>query len=380
MKNYRIIVPKDLEIRIQDLDRDFVPFVISLNPEYEPECYLPPEDLVTNFSVFRNLKFPDISLRSLKKYKTEELIDIHINMKNKGTFSASIDCATSLLDLKIELCDRFYRHCELCARRCGVNRYKEKGVCGLNEEAYFIETYNNLAEEAPINPSLTNVLFGCGLRCVACQNHHLVYGSPRELLDAGRARILNGSIWENEIIGQSTNTIQFTGGNPWENTLAILKFMKEAPKSLSKPIGLNVNAMATEYSAMLFDGVIDFLLLDVKCGNTKCSERITGFSGYLEAAVNSLTLFSTQNVKMIVRILIYPEHFTCCVEPILKEILAPFRDKIWISVLDQYTPLFNAMDEFMKRPSKKEIADTKELVAKLGYKDIKKNPEKFWSL
>lgn len=380
MRNYRIIVPKDLNIRIQDLDQDIASLVISLNPEYKPECCLPPEDLTSNFSIIRKLIAPDISLRSLKKLKTEELIDIHENMKDVGTFVPAMENAASILDLKIELCERFYRHCELCARKCGVNRYKEKGICALGEEAYFIETYNNLAEEAPINPSLTNVLFGCGLRCVACQNHHLVYGFPQDMLDAGKARILDSSIWGDEIIGQSTNTIQFTGGNPWENTLGILKFMREAPENLNKPIGLNANAMATEYSAILYDGVIDFILLDVKCGNNKCSERITGFSEYVEAAINSLALFSTQNVKIIVRILIYPEHFVCCVEPILKEILAPFRDKIWISILDQYTPLFNARDEFMKRPSKKEIAATKELVEKLGYRDIKKNPKKFWSV
>lgn len=73
---------------------------------------------------------------------------------------------------------RAYAHlqeCNLCPRKCGVNRYKETGLCLIGAEKTKV---NVIAPHFGEEPCITgfsgsgSVFFsGCNLRCVFCQNH-----------------------------------------------------------------------------------------------------------------------------------------------------------------------------------------------------------------
>lgn len=67
------------------------------------------------------------------------------------------------------------QNCNLCPRKCGVNRYKETGVCLIGAETAKV---NVIAPHFGEEPCITgyrgsgSVFFsGCNLRCVFCQNH-----------------------------------------------------------------------------------------------------------------------------------------------------------------------------------------------------------------
>jgi putative pyruvate formate lyase activating enzyme len=78
-----------------------------------------------------------------------------------------------------------YRSCELCPRRCGVNRTAGKaGFCGEGARMRIAAIEAHLGEEPPIsgmNGSGTVFFSGCSLRCLYCQNYQISHeGRGRE--------------------------------------------------------------------------------------------------------------------------------------------------------------------------------------------------------
>ena len=65
------------------------------------------------------------------------------------------------------------KNCELCPRKCHVNRYLEKGFCGAGNRVK-IAYYSLHKWEEPVisgnNGSGTVFFSNCNLRCMYCQN------------------------------------------------------------------------------------------------------------------------------------------------------------------------------------------------------------------
>ena len=65
------------------------------------------------------------------------------------------------------------KKCYLCPRKCGVNRYKEKGYCKSNNRIKLAYYSLHKWEEPPISGkrgSGTIFFSNCNMRCVYCQN------------------------------------------------------------------------------------------------------------------------------------------------------------------------------------------------------------------
>ena len=75
----------------------------------------------------------------------------------------------------LELFD--YRHCELCPRRCGVDRtVGQRGFCGEGVQLRIASIGAHFGEEPPLvgqNGSGTVFLTGCSCGCFFCQNYQL---------------------------------------------------------------------------------------------------------------------------------------------------------------------------------------------------------------
>jgi putative pyruvate formate lyase activating enzyme len=74
----------------------------------------------------------------------------------------------------------YYKACELCPRRCGVDRTAGKvGLCGEGARLRIAAIEPHLGEEPPIsgkNGSGTVFFSGCSLRCLFCQNYQISQG------------------------------------------------------------------------------------------------------------------------------------------------------------------------------------------------------------
>ena len=95
--------------------------------------------------------------------------------------------------------------------------------------------------------------------------------------------------------------------------------------------------------------------------------------------MNLLEALMSQNEKVIIRILVLPNHVECCHRRVL-EWLSYYRDNIWISILDQYIPEHMAREfrDINRRPTSQEIKEVENLVQKYGLRDIKEHPDDFW--
>src|SRR3990170_7356817 len=78
---------------------------------------------------------------------------------------------------RIEILNQSLSSCQLCPRRCKVNRLKdEKGICKTGRLAYVSSFGTHFGEEAPLvgtNGSGTIFFTHCNLGCIFCQNYDI---------------------------------------------------------------------------------------------------------------------------------------------------------------------------------------------------------------
>ena len=79
------------------------------------------------------------------------------------------------------------KSCTLCPRKCGVNRYKETGVCGANDKIKVAYYHLHMWEEPIISGdkgSGTIFFSYCNLKCIFCQNYKIsTKGYGREITE-----------------------------------------------------------------------------------------------------------------------------------------------------------------------------------------------------
>lgn len=263
----------------------------------------------------------------------------------------------SVLALKTELAFRLLRDCQLCARRCGVDRTRNKlGVCSLGIQAVVAEHFVHIGEESVINPSLLLSLAGCGLRCRYCQQGQLL--NPAGVTGTS----LDPSLWK-ALDVQGARSLSFVGGNPDESVYAILRFLGSMPGDWSLPIVWNNHAYSTPETLSLLHGVADAYVPDFKYGSEGCGQRVSGVENYPATAEQAIRIMLDQHVPVIVRLLVLPGHHDCCHIPVLKRLARMNESNLFLSIRGQYCPdwKITARDgELARRTSLNEVEAVRE--------------------
>jgi putative pyruvate formate lyase activating enzyme len=248
------------------------------------------------------------------------------------------------------------------------------GKCGLKEKAYCSPPFIHICEEPPVTPAINTKMFGCGMRCIYCQAYEHIEGwqTNPELME------LDQKVW-GLMEWKRPNAIEFVGGDPTVSLAGILDFLACAPRGFSLPVIWDDSSYGSGKTYNLLEGVVDVWLPDFRYGNNACAKRLSGVDHYWETATAALQIMMKQNARTIVRILVLPSHVRCCNIRVL-EWLSQFRDRIWISVLDQYIPEWKAAGhrEIGRTPTKEEIMEVKEVVRRFGLRDVNESPEGFW--
>lgn len=307
------------------------------------------------------------NLSVLNKMSEGRLWEIHHHaMERFRSGRGALRCGNeaTILHLKIELAQRMLSHCMICGHRCGVDRIAgQKGICRLGAEAVVAEHFVHIGEEPPINPSLLVSLAGCGLRCRYCQQAALL--DPAEV-DGAR---LDASLWQ-LLDAEGARSLSFVGGNPDESLYAVLCFLLSAQEDWRLPIAWNCHGYAMPESLMLLDGVVDVWLPDFKYGDPICGWRLSRAQNYPRIALSAVGAMLSQNVPVIVRMLVLPGHLECCHIPVLEN-LAQLPEKEWlrISVRGQYCPDWQIGEDcaaMNRRPSADEVKAVQAKVEELG--------------
>lgn len=254
------------------------------------------------------------------------------------------------------------KNCMLCPRNCGINRYLDKGFCKCNSKLKVSLATLYFYEEPPIsgtNGSGTIFFSNCNLKCCYCQNNEI--SKKGKGLELSITRLSEIMLELQEKKAHNINLVTPTMYVP-QIIKAIIKAKK---KGLIIPIIYNCSGYEKKETIQLLDGLIDVYLPDFKYFNDDYGKKYSGVNNYSFYAKESLKEMVKQTgpcqfdenglIKkgVIVRHLILPTLYNDS-KDILKYLYETYQDNIYISIMNQYTPIGNIKYQELNQPIRKD--------------------------
>lgn len=244
--------------------------------------------------------------------------------------------------------NRLLDKCMLCPRKCGVNRNKGKiGFCHASNKIKIAKAYLHKWEEPPItgeNGSGTIFFSNCNLRCLFCQNYYI--GEEGNGVEISVDRFSEICL---DLQGRGATNINLV--TPTHYVPLIIDGIKLAKsRGLTIPIVYNSSGYENVDTIKLLDGIVDVYLPDFKYFNDELAMKYSKCDNYFENASSSLKEMVRQKPEcifddngiiksgVIVRHLLIPEMENDS-KKILKYLYDTYEDKIYISIMNQYTPV-----------------------------------------
>lgn len=270
--------------------------------------------------------------------------------------------------------------CEICPRKCKVNRFSENlGYCRCNDKIKIALVSLHKFEEPCIsgkNGSGTIFFSNCNLSCIYCQNYKISQKglgreiSVSELADIFLSQQKNGA----ENINLVTPTMYVT------QIIEALKIAKS--KGLTLPIIYNTNGYENVETIKLLNGYIDVYLPDFKYFFNELGEKFSNVKNYFENASKAilemyyqvgLPVFNKDGMilkGLIVRHLILPGE-TENTKQVLNWIRENLPQKTYISVMSQYFPTYKAkeLDILNRKITYEEFTDIQNHIEYLGFEN-----------
>ncbi|MFQ6009574.1 MAG: radical SAM protein [Candidatus Aenigmatarchaeota archaeon] len=241
------------------------------------------------------------------------------------------------------------KNCELCERKCHVNRTAgQLGVCRVGGKPIISSAFTHMGEEPFLVPSFTIFFMGCTFQCQFCQNYEIsqwketgIPTTPEEI-----ARLIDQN--------RDCRNVNFVGGDPVPNLPFILDSLQHVKADI--PTVWNSNFYMSERSMQLLKGMIDIYLSDWKYGNNKCGERLSKVKSYWDFVKRNHDL-AFKDSELVIRHLILPNHFECCTKPILEYIAKNYKKKVIVNIMPQYRPqwLAHRYPEIARFPKHEEL-------------------------
>ena len=243
--------------------------------------------------------------------------------------------------------------CDLCPRKCLVDRKKgEKGICGQTEKLKVARAALHFWEEPCISGDAGSgaVFFsGCPLHCVFCQNENIANGTVGKEISVERLAEIFLELQE-----KGANNINLvTPGHFVPQITKALDLAKQ--EGLKLPIVYNTSSYETVETIKRLEGYVDIYLPDFKYMSPGLSKKYSHAPDYAEVAKAAIAEMVRQTGKavfvngdednLILRGTIV-RHLTLpgCMEDsmqILKYLHETYGDTIYISIMNQFTPLSN---------------------------------------
>lgn len=270
----------------------------------------------------------------------------------------------SLLDLKIEIARRILENCHYCEIRCGADRFKGPGACGVDATSHISSEFLHMGEEPELIPSHTIFFEGCTFECVYCQNWSIairVSGravDPEAIARAIELRHRQGSV-----------NVNFVGGDPTPHLRTILNIINHT--SINIPAVWNSNMYMTPESMKLLEGTIDVYLADFRYGNDRDAEHYSSAKNYWKVTTRNF-LIAREQAELLVRHLVLPGHVECCTVPIVKWCAENLGRDVRFNLMFQYRPEYRASNfpEINRPLTDREVARAIEIVKGEGLRDL----------
>ena len=239
--------------------------------------------------------------------------------------------------------------CVLCPRNCHVDRTKgRRGFCGMPGEIYGARAALHMWEEPCISGKKGSgaVFFsGCGLRCCFCQNRDIAIGkSGLEITEDRLAEIFL------ELQEQGAANLNLvTGAHYVPQIIAALDLARE--QGLRLPVVYNSSGYEKVETVKMLEGYVEVYLPDYKYAESNLAEKYSRAEDYPETAAAAIAemvrqtgpaVFDEEGYMRrgtIVRNLVLPGHTRNSIK-VLEYLHRTYGNQIYISIMNQYTPVF----------------------------------------
>ncbi len=239
-----------------------------------------------------------------------------------------------------------YENCTLCRRKCGVNRREKLGYCQAPASLYVARASLHMWEEPIISgKSGSGTIFfsGCSLRCIYCQNKEISRGiSGVKITEDRLSEIML------ELMAKGAHNINLV--TPTHYAPSIKRAVTLArEQGMTLPIVYNTSSYDSIEALKEMEGVVDIYLADLKYHLPRTGKSLSDAEDYPLKAKEAISemfrqtgepKFSEEGLLLrgtVVRILLLPSHVAEA-KLLLKHLSDKYKDKIYISLMNQYTP------------------------------------------
>lgn len=238
--------------------------------------------------------------------------------------------------------------CNLCARKCGVDREKQKGYCKMGDKAVVALSSLHYYEEPCIsgeNGSGTIFFSGCSLSCVFCQNYEIsALRKGKEITKDEFIKIIQ------ELEEKNANNINLV--SPTHFACFIVEALKEYKPKI--PVIWNSHGYETEELIDFISPYIDIYLVDYKYYDDDIAVKYSSAPKYNANAIKTIKkMLSKQPVNefdsngimkrgIIIRHLILPSNIGNSIR-VLDSIKENFKS-VNVSLMAQYVPCGRASE------------------------------------
>lgn len=239
------------------------------------------------------------------------------------------------------------KSCNLCPRSCNIDRTKTLGVCQVSAKVKVARAALHFWEEPCIsgdNGSGAVFFSGCSLHCVFCQNEEISHGKVGQEITIEELAGLYIDLQK-----QGANNINLVTGTHYIPQI-VESVTIARKKGLNIPIIYNTSGYETVESLRLLEGIVNTYLPDFKYMDNSLALKYSHAKDYPDVAKEAIAEMVRQCGKpqfdnngfiksgVIVRQLLLPGHVKDA-KNIVKYLYETFGDRIYISMMSQYTPM-----------------------------------------
>lgn len=267
--------------------------------------------------------------------------------------------------------------CNLCPRECNVDRGLGKtGFCKVPNHIKVARAALHYWEEPCISGeegSGTVFFSGCNLRCVYCQNKKIAEGVYGKEITVDRLAAIFLELQE-----KGANNINLV--TPTHYAIQIASALQKAKEQgLSIPVVYNSSAYEKVEILKLLEGYVDIYLPDFKYMDEGLSKRYSNAQDYPYVARKAIEEMVRQVGRpqfdqkgmlkkgVVVRHMVLPGHVSDS-KNVIKYLYDVYGNDIFISILNQYTPLggLDNYPEINRKLREKEYEEVVDYAIEIG--------------
>ncbi|MDX1778179.1 MAG: radical SAM protein [Thermodesulfobacteriota bacterium] len=258
---------------------------------------------------------------------------------------------TGELQKRISLLKDILTKCELCPRRCQVNRLEgELGFCRAGAELMISSAFPHFGEEAPLvgsKGSGTIFCTHCNLRCIFCQNYDISHQGNGETISPEQLARYMLALQE-----RGCHNINFvTPTHYLPQIMASLPYGIDL--GLHIPLVYNCGGYESVEVIKLLEGVIDIYMPDVKFADRIVAEKYADAPDYPEVVkavlhemhrqVGDLTIneWGIAERGLLIRHLVMPQGLAGT-RDLMHFIASEISSDSYVNIMNQFRPEYKS--------------------------------------